>query len=134
MADDKWFCTIDVPNVETAAYLAAILAPDLNEYVSCKENSISKIATAHFAGGKKGMSAAYAKILKGKVDVRKTLARRLQDAGAHWGQDAPWLEPQAPREINGEEVIYSAGGIIIGCKELVLEEMREMVKKCEGMA
>lgn len=87
MANDEMFCTIDILNAETAAYLAAILAPALNEYVEAKEVRISKIASNYFAGGKAGMDVVHTEIVKGKVRVRNVLLQKLTEAGAHHDQN-----------------------------------------------
>lgn len=124
-------CTIEIPNAETAAYIRALIQGaalgDRHFEMSAREK-IGKF----FPGGVVAADRLGLTLEGERHTIWQTLSDALYAAGIS-NTSAPWLEPQAPLCIDGNEVTYHPQGIKVGGARIDLDAMRAMVEKCEGM-
>ena len=129
---DKPFCTIEIRDVETAAYIAALI---MNTNPSVSHHMESTVAAKINCGFPGGVSAAAG--LKtlcgngGRRDVLDKLEEKINQAGCT-ATTAPWLGVQAPTEIDGWPVTCSSDGVKVGPTKVTLEELELLVEKCKA--
>lgn len=138
MLDNKPFCTIDIPDVETAAYIHALIYNVRPEAEEIDQSARHRLNT-HFPGGYGAAKniPSFNRMGPGahRGGIVEKLRVLLRDAGA-FGRNsttAPWLTPKPPTSIEGFDVTYHGeDGIKVGCSTLSVVEMELMVKKCKG--
>lgn len=124
--------TIEVPNLETLAYIGAVLNPNLDSYLGGDGDEIIHDVFTCFAGGEEGMRAVKLKIDTGLTTVWKLVEGELTEQNCNSDQDgAPWLKPQAPTEINGDPVTCKSDGVKVGCTFVPLKDLELIVKECK---
>lgn len=128
----KPFCTIEVPDVETAAYLSALIWgawPDREEFKYTTRARIEKL----FPGGLEAAEEIGFGPNSGRNSIWVSLNVALRNAGVNReGTTAPWLKPKAPDTIGGEEIKYRGrDGIKVGCALVSLEQMELIIEKCK---
>lgn len=129
---DTPFCIIEVPDVETAAYLRAVLSPSAEDILNRKD--IIEDIFDQIAGGEEGFRAVSKKVDgEGVLAVWEAIGNALCDEGIDSdSDDAPWMKDVVPDKIESYDVTYNGkDGVEIGCTTLSLTKMRAMVKKCE---
>jgi hypothetical protein len=128
------FCTLEIPNAETAAVLQALVNQGFKDRLTCDSERTRVAIIDCIQGGEEGFNAAAKVAIKFKTDhIWRPLDRALEKVGAHHkGKKAPWMPNQAPNRIEDFTISYSEEGIKFGCSEISLETMEAMVKKCKG--
>ena len=123
---------IEIPDVETTAYLRALLYPSSSDAWD-EDVDIQGAVFDGLVGGQVGLKALGPMVEQTTKKIWHVLDRALIKAGCNQGGvSAPWLTPKAPSEIGGEEVEYlGKAGIKVGCAPLSLEKIELMVKKCK---
>lgn len=130
MEKEKPYCRIDVPNVETAAYLMAVMNPSVGEIYDNDAEDFIHLVSKTFQGKTRGLRAAHAKIFN--VDIWHQLANVLKDTGCYYNEkSAPWCTPQAPTRRAGYPVTCRKAGLQIGPVEVTTEELKLLLEKCE---
>ncbi len=130
MGKEEPFCTIDVPNVETAAYLMALVNPSIGCLYNNDPECFHDDVVTTFQGGMTGLKAASPKILH--WHIWDQLGSILLRTGSHYTEDsAPWLKLKVPTEINGNPVTCMKSGVKVGCTQVGIEELKLLVKECE---
>jgi hypothetical protein len=123
---------VEMPNLETAAYVLALLTPGAVEIYGVANETGDLICEA-FPGGSNSMETLESKI--NLYAIWKKLKRSLREQGIDYERSlAPWLEPTVPDEIDGNTVCYTpdgGAGIRVGCAFVSLEQMKLMVEKAE---
>jgi len=110
MGKEEPFCTIDVPNVETAAYLMALISPDIKHLCSSGPKYFVREVVRTFQGGVSGLQSAAPKIRQQRIwhQLRSVILR----TGAYYTEtSASWLEPKAPAKIDGNSVTCRKSGV-----------------------
>ena len=134
--ENDMFCTIDVPNVETAALMVAMLFPHPHRLFSMSPEKVYEEILKDIAGGEDGFKACVKQCGDGPHKVRAQLRLKLVEVNAEkTSTTASWLKPQVPqvpREINGNEVICGPKGVKVGCVEVSMDELHAIIEKCEG--
>lgn len=135
MSDEKPFCTIDIPNVETAAWIGAVLNPNIADYLMC-ENALVQMVYDSMPSkpgvGRETVRTIQGVAQPGKSSVWRVIQGKLRHVGASYqDRKPPWLPPKPPERIDSYDVTYSKDGMKAGCVSLSLEEMKLMVEECE---
>jgi aspartyl-tRNA synthetase len=117
---------VDFKNIETVAYVEALILNQDPEQLASK-NKIEK----NFPGG---IDAAK-RLQRTNILQRHSVWNQLQsmlDSENISEYNAPWIKATAPEMLNDHSVAYSSEGVKIGCVEVSLAELEEMVKECKG--
>lgn len=130
----KPFCTLDIPSVEAAAFLAGLLNPNPTKY---SQEGVNEALEEAWAQGTMGGGTSF-RYLAQHVNywgLRDQLRPILFEAGFDLDKShnmwPPWLTPQAPEKIDTYDISYNKDGVKFGCEDISLETMEAMVKRCK---
>lgn len=132
---EKPWLTLPIPNVETAAYLCAVLNVPQHYYSEGMGDRIIEDFFIGIVGGRKHFD-----VLKDSEKIRDSaiwgiLNTALRRADAAWdSKNPPWGKPQVPKSIDGYEVSCSSSGVKVGCVGVPLAELELMVIECKELA
>ncbi len=127
MSKQESFCTIDIPNIETAVWLKTLFNASPAKVLEWAAPSFKSTMNSCTGGTESLIDSNEIRHVYVWNQVNQAL-----DVVCFDYTRPPWLKTTAPEEIYDNAVIYSKDGIKVGCCSLALDEMREMVKKCEG--
>ena len=117
--DCKWTRTLEIPNPETAAYIAALI---FNADISKSEflwTSMERIRR-HFPGGLDAAKQMESSLRDERHKIWLFLVNALNSIGIQYNSSAPWVDP---------EITYLGKEDVNGT--LSIDQMKAAIKRCE---